>query len=167
MTLTLSPLSFSDLKKNLEYCDSLFLDHQLLLMHRDTEQAFEIFEQLLAIRKVHLSVMEQSLLPAFVEVKETIPDGAKPLYFEREKKQILKFLEIHARKLGNTVLQSEKLDIVALFEDYAWLKDLLDHHDAREKAFLFPALDALNETKRTEILEDVSSQLVSLEGLAK
>jgi hypothetical protein len=167
MTLTLSPLSFSDLTKNLEYCDSLFLDHQILLMHKKTGQAFAVFEQLVQIRKVHLAVMEECLLPAFLKTADTVPEGAKPLYFEREKKQIFKFLEIHARKLGNTVLHSEKLEIVTLFEDYAWLKDLLDHHDAREKAFLFPALDALNETKRAEILENVSAQLLSIEGLVK
>jgi len=167
MTLTLSPASFSDLKKNLEYCDSRFLEHQLLLMHRKIDPAFAIFEQLVQIRKVHLSLMEQCLLPAFIKTKDKIPQGAKPLYFEREKKQILKYLNSYVRKLANTLLHSAKLDIVGLFEDYAWLKDLLDHHDAREKAFLFPTLDALNEKRRAEILEDVSVHLAMLKGLTQ
>ena len=165
MTLNLSPASLSDLSKNLEYCDSLFLEHQLLLMHRKTDAAFATFEQLVQIRKVHLSIMEQCLLPAFVKATKKIPEGAKPLYFEREKKQILKYLNKYVRKLGNILLNSEKLDIVTLFEDYAWLKDLLDHHDAREKAFLFPALDALSEGTRTEIRQDVSAHLAPLERL--
>ena len=154
---------FDDLKYNLEWCDELFLQHQIHLMHQDLEQAVTIFEYLVKVRTRHLHIMEELLLPAFEEIVENIPQGAKPLYFIREKKLILKNLEKYIRKLGNILLHSEELDIVNIFEDYAWLKDLLDHHDAREKAFLFPILDEkLPVVPKRELLKEISKRLGQL-----
>ena len=166
MTLILSPTSFSDLTNNLEYCDALFILHQQQLMHKNMEQALHLFEQLLQIRSVHLDIMEKLLVPAFIEISDPIPEGAKPLYFEREKKQILKFLKKYVRKVANVVLHSEPLDIVVLFEHYVWLKDLLDHHDAREKAFLFPALDTKQFSGKKGLLNKTIKRLNSLENNA-
>ncbi len=68
-----------------------------------------------------------------------------------KKKLILKDLNKHVRFLGQLLLhpQQIKLDLVRLFEEYAWLKDLLDHHDAREKVFLFTVL--VNEMTEEDI----------------
>jgi len=163
MKLILSPPTFSDLKQNLELCDDLFLKHQIKLMHKEIENALAVFEQLYRIRTIHLSVMEEILVPAFISMIEEIPEGAKPLYFEREKKQIFKYLDKYIKLLGNLLLHSDPLDIVSLFEDYAWFKDLLDHHDAREKAFLFPSLDKIANDKKQLLLNKVSAQLAALE----
>ena len=63
----------------------------------------------------------------------------------------------------NVRTHSEELDIVNIFEDYAWLKDLLDHHDAREKAFLFPILDEkLPVVPKRELLKEISKRLGQL-----
>ena len=91
------------------------------------------------------------------------PNDEVKVYFIREKKLILKNLDKYIRKLGNILLHSEELDIVSLFEEYAWLKDLLDHHDAREKAFLFPILDArMPDSSRQEALQNISTQFKQL-----
>jgi len=164
MKMIIAPKNFSELKLNLELCDKLFLQHQVQLLHKKNEQAFAIFEKLTLIRKVHLTVMEDCLLPVFKKTLQQIPDGAKPLYFEREKKQILKYLNKYIRKLGSIILNSEELDIVTLFEEYAWFKDLMDHHDAREKAFLFPILDEkLQKSEKIELLNIISGQFAVLE----
>ena len=143
MELTREHFSIIDLVKILEFCDKLLIDHQINLMHNDFEQALEQFEQLYKIRTTHLQIMEERLLPLYKSVLTEFPEGGKPLYFIREKKLILKDLNRHVRFLGQLVLNPAQvtLDKVKLFEEYAWLKDLLDHHDAREKAFLFPILD--------------------------
>jgi len=160
MKINSKPKSFSDLKYNLEVCDELFLQHQEHLMHHNVEQALVFFEKLLSVRRIHLAIMEELLLPAFINITNKIPAGAQPLYFEREKKQILKFLDKYVRNLGNIILHSAELNIVSLFEEYAWLKDLLDHHDAREKAFLFPMLDEkLDSPAKNKILQDITKRL--------
>ena len=163
MKIILSPLKFSDLKQNLELCDDLFLNHQFQLMHNNIERALHIFEQLAFIRRIHLAVMEEVLLPSFINTVVKIPAGAKVLYFEREKKQIMKYLDKYSRVLGNILLHSSEIDIVSLFEDYAWFKDLLDHHDAREKAFLFPTLEKIAQDKKQQILNEISIRLKVLE----
>ena len=164
MKLITIPRTFTDLKQSLELCDELFLQHQIHLMHQDIKQAVTKFEQLVSIRTQHLKIMEELLLPAFEEIVENIPYGAKPLYFIREKKLILKNLDKYIRKLGNIFLHSERLEIVRLFEEYAWLKDLLDHHDAREKAFLFTILDEkLPDSTKQELLQDINKRFKQLE----
>ena len=51
---------------------------------------------------------------------------------------------------------TKKLDIVSLFEESHSLKDLLDHHDARENVFLFSVLDEIvPENSRRCILEQM------------
>lgn len=160
MQLNTSPKTFIALNQNLEYCDFLFLQHQIYLMYKNIQQAVAVFEQLIIIRDYHLDIMETILLPAFEQAVQQIPEGAKPLYFIREKKLILKHLNKHIRNLGHVLLHSENLNIVSLFEEYAWLKDLLDHHDAREKAFLFPLLDEkLTSEKKEELLNLICKQL--------
>jgi hypothetical protein len=164
MKINSKPQSFSDLRYNLEVCDELFLQHQLQLMHHNIEQALVFFEKLVMVRQLHLEIMEKLLLPAFIKITDKIPAGARPLYFEREKKQILNFLDKYARKLGKIILHSAELNIVTLFEEYAWLKDLLDHHDAREKAFLFPGLDKKLEIQaKKKILQSITAKLSILE----
>ena len=167
MKINSRPVHFSDLKHNLEVCDNLFLQHQLQLMHKNAEQALVLFEKIVLIRGLHLEIMEDLLLPEFIKISDQIPAGARPLYFEREKKQILKFLDKYVRNLGSIVLHSTELNIVLLFEEYAWLKDLLDHHDAREKAFLFPILDTrLEPSLKKQLLQNVAKKLSPLEELS-
>lgn len=145
--------SFADLAKNLDYSDQLLLEHQVLLMHQKIESAQRKLEALYTYRKAHLNIMESLLLPAFqLILKEMYPEGAKPLYFTREKALILKELERVVRQMGDLVLHAKQADIVTIFEDYATFKDLLDHHDAREKAFLFPTLESKLETAKKEPL---------------
>jgi len=125
-------------------------------MHKNYEQALMQFEQLYEVRAGHLEVMENKLLPIYESLLKEYPKGGKPLYFIREKKLILKDLNRHIRFLGDLILNPKtiKLDLVKLFEEYAWFKDLLDHHDARERAFLFPTLDGkLTHQKKTLLIE--------------
>jgi len=164
MKISNRPVHFSDLKYNLEVCDDLFLQHQLQLMHKNVEQAFGLFEKIVLIRGLHLEIMEDLLLPEFIKISDQIPAGARPLFFVREKKQILKYFNKYIRDLGSILLHSAELNIVHLFEEYTWLKDLLDHHDAREKAFLFPTLDArLEPSLKHQLLQNVAKRLLTLE----
>lgn len=149
--------SLYDLQNNLEYCDQLFISHQLALMHKDNEQALVIFEELYKYRRRHLEIMESILIPAFEKCQSQIPAGAREKYFLREKKLIEKELNKFVHLLSERVLNPSKSDLVNLFEEYTWLKDLLDHHDAREKAFLFPVLEQnLSAAEKNNLIKELS-----------
>ena len=154
------PDSFYDLRQNLELCDKLFLEHQVFLMRRDTESALRTFEKLFNYRMIHLKMMELLLLPAFEKSMDKLPSGARIHYFLREKKRIEKELKNIVRLLSDMVLHNHFPDLVDLFEEYAQFKDLMDHHDAREKVFLFSALEEkLSMEEKHKLLEDVSGYL--------
>jgi hypothetical protein len=150
------PASFMDLQKNLELCDRLFLEHQSALMHKKNEQALHLFGKIYNYRMSHLSAMENILLPAFEKIVPDIPKGAKKIYFLREKKLIERELKRMIRMLSESVLHNTTLDLLHLFEEYVWLKDLLDHHDAREKTFLLPTLQSLELPIKSTLLDDIT-----------
>jgi len=154
------------LKQRLERCDRLFLEHQVSLMHGDFETAQMRLEQVYEMRQLHLQIMEELLLPLYEEIQVEPPKGGRTHYFIREKKLILrefsKFIRINSDVLLNA--SHKKADIVFLFEDYVWLRDLLDHHDAREKAFLFPVLEDKLDSKRcNEIATIIETKFTALE----
>jgi hypothetical protein len=165
MTTRFNITSFKSLAKYPAVCDKLLMRHQVSLMRKEVEKAMIQFEQLYEIRSTHLKIMEEELLPLYKSVLNEFPKGGKPLYFIREKKLILKDLNRFIRLQGQTLLSpdSVKIDLVKLFEEYAWLKDLLDHHDAREKVFLFPVLDRnLDEKNKTILLDELGNMYLKL-----
>ena len=155
-----------DLKNQLEGLDKLFLEHQWALMEKKWETALERYEQMYELRLYHLAFMEFSLLPLFENNLKTIPRGARPLYFRREARLIRNGLKRYIRLFGRLYLHNkmETIDVPRLFDEYMPLKDLMDHHDAREKVFLFPKLDdALPAVKREQMLEDYRKTVKQLE----
>lgn len=139
--IKINPITkFSDLAFVLQYCDELLIEHQIYLMQKKIESAFASFEKIYIIRKKHMQIAYDSLIPQYIKHMNKVPEGGKPNYFLRETNLIQRLLDAKIRYLGGLMLNgnNQNLDIVNLFQDYVSLKDLIDHHDAREKAFLFP-----------------------------
>lgn len=152
--------SFPELSGVLSYCDKLMLVHQTHLMRKDYIAAFAAFEELYNIRLAHLDLMEKSWLEAYKKILDEFPAGGRPVYFLREKKLILRDLQKYVKLTSNFALQGpdKGFKLVELFEGYIWFKDLLDHHDAREKAFLFPALeDNLENPLKKQMLKQINA----------
>lgn len=150
----------------LTFMERLFLEHQWALMEQRWETALERFEQVYECRTVHLDFMENRLLPLFEKYIHPVPHGARLRYFKREAAQIRKRLKPYIRLLSR-LYQSDamkQLDLARLFDEYMLLKDLLDHHDTREKVFLFPLLDTkLNATDRWALLNIYRARITQLE----
>jgi len=155
------------LAKQLKRLDELLVEHQLAFMEKDWEKGIERFEQVYELRRHHLKFMESRLLPLFELYHPKPPEGARPLYFLREKKQILKTMDGYVHLFGRLFLAGkiETIDLVRLFDEYMYLKDLLDHHDAREKGFLFKLLDKnLSIPERKVLLDDYCKELSRFDG---
>lgn len=146
--------SFKSCAQILMYCEQLMLDHQFKLMAKDFEGAYGRFEELNNIRIAHLQLMEEEWLGVYQGLLNKIPAGGRPEYFLREKKLILREFKKYIRIISGFALHGPDTSfrLVDLFEGYIWLKDLLDHHDAREKAFLFPVLQQNPDNKEKDRL---------------
>ncbi len=133
----------SGLTRQLETLDGWLREHQLAFMERRWREGILLYEKVYELRRYHLDFMESELLPRFEDRYPKPPHGARPGYFRREKKLIIKTMRPYAHLFGRLYLREamEELSLPRLFDEYMYLKDLLDHHDAREKGFLFRMLD--------------------------
>lgn len=135
--------SFSELALIPRLCDQLFVRHQISLMRSERDGAYDAFHQMYRLRSALIAAEEDLLLPAYGKFVTDPQPGAALRYFKREHKLILRQLNAFMKRLMNLALQ--EADIlprrVSLFEEYHDFKDLLDHHDARDRVFLYPALD--------------------------
>ncbi|MGD9489739.1 MAG: hypothetical protein AB7W47_17085 [Calditrichaceae bacterium] len=142
-TLPESYETFKEIDFLHRYTDRLFLEHQIHLMKNEWEAALGKFEKFYEFRNQNISDEEELLIPLYESILKKIPEGGAVQFFIREHKLIRKNLLKYLRLLGKKALNPEalNLDLVRLFDEYYDLKDLFDHHDARERGFLFPALD--------------------------
>ena len=157
--------SFTSLQKILSYCDQLMLGHQYSLMSKDFEGAYGLFEEFANLRIAHLTLVEHSWLNLYKNYLDEFPAGGRPEYLLREKKLILRELKKYTKILTDLALHGpdKSFRLVNVFEGYIWFKDLLDHHDAREKAFLFPVLDTkLTIQEKAETLKTAESTYAEL-----
>ncbi len=147
--------SISEISRLFKFSDCLLIFHQIEVMHKNYQDAFFYFEQLYEYRMHALDFMEKYLLPIYLERVNPLPSGGNEKYFLREKKQIEKHLTKYIRFFSNLAIQEKKeIDIVTLFEGYVYLKDLLDHHDARESGILFSAINnVINVSEEKELTE--------------
>ena len=155
------------LSRQLAQTDEWLTEHQLAFMEERWEAGMVCYEKVYELRRYHLRFMAESLLPLFRQHYPQPPSGARPLYFEREKKLILKTMRPYAYLFPRLYLagRMETLNLARLFDEYMYLKDLLDHHDAREKGFLFRLLDeGLSGERRSALLERYRRGLRVFEG---
>ncbi|MGD9900557.1 MAG: hypothetical protein AB7T22_15635 [Calditrichaceae bacterium] len=157
--LPVSYQSFKEIDLLHRYTDQLFIGHQIHLMKKEWEDAFGKFEKVFEFRNQNISDEEELLIPLYESTLKTIPEGGAVQFFIREHKLIRKNLSKYLSLLGKKALNPESinLDLVRLFDEYYDLKDLFDHHDARERGFLFPALDEnVSAEERGKLLKTIT-----------
>lgn len=152
--------------------EDLLLAHQTALLDRNLPAAAHWLQQFDSQLRQHIADEEAWILPVYAEHIDP-PEGAKLIFFQSEHEKLLKSLdELHARLMAiepaGTPLQFGDIlappapsqisarEIIALLDRESSFKDLLQHHDARERTFLYPLLAAhLPDTAQREILERV------------
>ncbi len=155
----------SDNDQTTRLADQWFMEHQTAVLHNDWLTAYTRLNAVFLLRKTNGDLCDRFLLPVFNEFGDRIPHGASPRYFQREQKQIVTALSHELRFFRNKIMQSEQfpLNKVELFDRYYDLKDLLDHHDARKRGFLYPLLDQwLDPPQRHILLEPLNAGLEKL-----
>jgi hemerythrin-like domain-containing protein len=146
-------MSFTELLNVHERLDELFLLHQEALLRLDLELAAErlrIYEREL---RAHMQVEEGLLMPVYERAGKIA--GGPPEFFIGEHRRMLEFLARFAATLGE--LKEEIGDparrVIRLLDEEAAFKSLCEHHDMREGAIFFPALDRVtDEEERRELI---------------
>jgi hemerythrin-like domain-containing protein len=132
----------------------LLVRHRLALMRADTPLALSTFRRFARCMRRHVADESERVLPVYrrLEPEDGFLRGGAPDIFDNEHAKILRFLDrIESwteRTRGEPVACLDVLDREKIFAD------LLEHHDTRERAFLYPALAlALDEGERRELVE--------------
>ena len=153
--------SFTELDHIHQIADELLIQHQVHSMEADWINALVTMDAIFHLRMGNMQDEEELLLPVYESILPDIPDGGAIKYFLRENKLIRGKLNQMIRQISRKVQNpdQENFSLVRLFEDYHRFKDLLDHHDARERAFLYKYLDEESDNFNSmEILKTIEGR---------
>lgn len=147
-------MGFNTVLKVHEHLSELFLQHQEALVKLDVETALDRLEVYRKELSAHMYVEEHLLLPVY-ERAGVIP-GGPPEFFIGEHERMSRFLD----RFGNAIeeLRYDRTDllrkVIAVLDEEAAYKSLVEHHDQRERNLFFPALDRVTtEAERSELIE--------------
>ena len=147
-------MTFSALLQVHEHLSELFWQHQEALVQLDLDTARE---RLLLYRKelaAHIDVEERLLLPVYARAG-VIP-GGPPEFFIGEHERMMRFLDRFEIAIEGLFFEGEDLlrKVIALLDQEAAYKSLLQHHENRESNLFFPALDRVTtDSEREELID--------------
>jgi hypothetical protein len=120
--------------------DALFLRHQEALLAREFAEAEALFAEFRDAVARHIAVEEREALPLYRALGPAPPGGAADLIVAEHRK-IEQFLAQFAARLAAWRDQPPPpREVIGLLDAEAQFKHLMDHHDRRERSFLYPAL---------------------------
>ena len=117
----------------------IFVQHQEHLVSGRLARARERFARFDAEIREHIGEEEAEMMPIYEE-RGGAPPGGSPELFTSEHRKIEKHLEGIAADL-ESLEDGNARGVIDLLEREYELKQLLLHHDLREKNFLYPILD--------------------------
>jgi len=143
VTFDITYAAFSDMDRLNRFFEEHFVAHQIAIMHNRLEQAMRHLELVFELYRQHEQDTDRLLLPLYEKYVRQIPEGGAVLFFVREHHFIMKRLSELIRHMGKLLLDPEgtPLHRVPLFEEHCTIKDMFDHHHARDRYFLFKYLD--------------------------
>jgi uncharacterized protein with PIN domain len=149
---TLEPLV--DLHQAMEV---LLLEHRLALMRADPSEALKNFRRFAIWMRRHIQDESELILPVYRDLGPH-PRGATAEIFEHDHQKILEHLDRTAAAAEALRAQEKageplRVACLALLDRERTLVDLCEHHDRRERAFLYPTLErALEEPAMADLL---------------
>lgn len=133
--------SFMDLLRVHEDLDESFLRHQEALMDRRPLEALGWLRRVDGAIEQHVRDEEDVLLPVYRERAGRV-EGGSPELFVAEHRKIRAFIhEFMAAVSAMVESPPSRRDVLHLFDRQSLYKHLMEHHDLRERQFLYPILD--------------------------
>lgn len=135
--------------------DRRFFVHQQALLDRDFVLATARLDAFLEVLLQHLADEEDLVLPKY-EARGGDATDAPLRLFLGEHARIRDFLADFARRLERLRDRPDDRALLVLLDKEASFKNLLLHHDLRERNVLYPFLTArLSEAEQTALLADL------------
>jgi hemerythrin-like domain-containing protein len=123
--------------------EELFLRHQEALLARDFATAEALLRTVTGAVARHIEVEEREILPLYREQVAAPPGGDAELIVAEHRK-IEAYLKRFAEQMAAWRAQPPSpREVLALLDVQSQFKHLTDHHDRRERSFLYPALERM------------------------
>lgn len=120
--------------------EQLLEKHRIALMQLDLPVAQRTLEEFARALREHIALEEQWILPRYAAL-EAPPGGALAL-FTGEHQKLLDFVRRFERALRTLAAEGPAhRKVLPLLDQQATFKNLLEHHDARERNLLYPTLE--------------------------
>jgi hemerythrin-like domain-containing protein len=134
---------FQHLPEEHREVDELFLRHQEALLARDFATAEALLEAVTRAVARHIEVEEREVLPLYRERISPEPGGDAELILAEHRK-----IEAYLKRFGERMAAwraqtPSPREVLALLDVQSQFKHLMDHHDRRERSFLYPAMERL------------------------
>ncbi len=136
------------------------VDHRLALMQADLPRARSTWDRFSSVMLHHIVVEDALVTPRYMglEPAEGWQRGATPFIVDNEHNKIRTWVkEIDERLVAMHALPLEQperaVHCLELLDRQKVFHDLLEHHDMRERAFIYPHLEAqLSKEDKAEIV---------------
>jgi hemerythrin-like domain-containing protein len=145
--------SFLELMHTHELLDALFARHQEALLGSDIDQARELLRRYERELNAHMRVEEDLLLPVYERAGRVA--GGPPEFYTGEHQRMREFVGRFHESLDELALNPPEAPqrVIALLDQQAIYKHLVEHHDLREQNLLYPILDRVTaDSERAELM---------------
>ena len=133
--------------------DALLFDHQQRLVEGAPHEARAALSRFAAGLRAHIRAEDEVILP-FYESRAEIAKGGAPEYFRAEHRRIERLTaEAEGWMRAWTGLVWPAAEVVLLIEREKLLKEVLEHHDERERGMLYPECDKVAGADAAGLLE--------------
>lgn len=120
--------------------DALFASHQRALLDRDFVRAGARLDSYRELLWLHMQDEEQHVLPLYAARGGDASDAPGRLFLG-EHARMREFVERSAAATAQLMQQPDDAALLALFDQQATYKNLLLHHDLRERNALYPRFE--------------------------
>lgn len=122
--------------------DALFLVHQRALLDRDVARARSAFARFRDVLLRHAADEEAIVLPLYAACGGDATDSPAA-QFRLEHDKLRRFLDELGPRLDALAQPIDDRELLAILDRESWFKNLLLHHDLRERNALYPRLSSL------------------------
>jgi hemerythrin-like domain-containing protein len=139
--------SFMDLLRVHDDLDESFLRHQEALMDRRPLEALGWLRRVHGAIEQHVRDEEDILLPVYRERAGRV-EGGSPELFVAEHRKIRAYLHEFTAAVSTMIeTPPTRRDVLRLLDRQSLYKHLMEHHDQRERRFLYPILDRVTSAE--------------------
>lgn len=131
--------------------DAAFAEHQEALLDREMAPARDALARWRAALEAHIAEEEAEILPLY-EARAAQPPGGGVGMFRDEHRKLRDLSADLAKRVEALGDAPTKRDVLRLLDQETMVKSFVDHHDRRERAFLYPGLDAVTTPEERSAL---------------